>query len=152
MTSKGLRILFLHATRQHTSEYNVHQLLAENADPNLVDCFFIWQTHKQDATKNKAARLSRENRNFYYDFGRDMSLKPKPAKWQRLFLMLYRFPFAFFFLSWKVWKIQPDIIYTSQQRYEVFLAKILSFFFRIPHFIHISYAVGDWLGKATVKT
>lgn len=67
-------------------------------------------------------------------------------------MMLYRFPFAFFFLSWKVWKIQPDIIYTSQQTYEVFLANLLSFFFRIPHFIHISYAVGDWLGKATVET
>jgi glycosyltransferase involved in cell wall biosynthesis len=151
-SNEVVRVLFLHATWHHTSEYNVHRLLAEKADPHLVDCFFIWQTHTRDATKNRPASLSRENRNLYFDFGRDMSLKPKPAKWRRLFMMLYRFPFAFFFLSGKVWKIQPDIIYTSQQTYEVFLAKILSFFFRIPHFIHISYAVGDWLGKATVET
>lgn len=153
MTSnKPIRVLFLHTTWHHTSEYNVHRLLAENVDPDLVDCFFIWQTHTQNHSKNESANLAQSNRNFYYDFGRDMSLKPKPAKWKRALMMLFRFPFALLFLIGKIRKIQPSIIYTSQQWYEVFFAKLLSFLFHVPHFIHISYPVGDWLGESTLKT
>ena len=146
------RILFLHATWHKSSEYNVHKLLAENVDPDEVDSYFIWQTHTQDASKNVPANLRRPNRNFFYDFGRDMSLRPKPSKLKRAIMMFYRFPFAMFFLIRKMRTIKPHIIYTSQQTYEVFLATIISTLFHIPHFIHISYPVGEWLGKRTLKT
>lgn len=152
MTSnKPMCVLFLHATWEHTSEYNVHQLLAENVDPNLVDCFFIWQTYTKRTSEKKFADLPRDNRNFYYDFGRDMSLDPKPTKLKRALMMLFRLPLALLFLIGKFREIKPDVIYTSQQSYEVFLAKILSFVFHVPHFIHISYPVGEWLGKGTLQ-
>jgi hypothetical protein len=44
-SNKAVRVLFLHATWHHTSEYNVHRLLAEKADPNLIACSeFVRQT------------------------------------------------------------------------------------------------------------
>lgn len=150
--TQPVRILFLHATWHKSSEYNVHKLLAENVDPNAVDSYFIWQTHTQEPNKNESANLSQPNRNFFYDFGRDMSLKPKPSKLKRALMMLLRFPFALYFLIGKILSIRPHIIYTSQQSYEVFLARIISSIFRTPHFIHISYPVGEWLGKRTLKT
>ncbi|MCZ7668228.1 MAG: glycosyltransferase [Chloroflexi bacterium] len=149
--SKPIRVLFLQISWQHTSEYNVHRLLAEHIDPDVVDCFFIWQTHIKDEQKNRPVNLLEENRNFYYDFGRDMSLKPKPAKWKRAFMMFIRLPLVLYYLIGKIRNIQPDIIYTSQQFYETILGSFLSSFFHIPHFIHVSYPVGMWLGKATVN-
>ncbi len=42
---------------------------------------------------------------------------------------------------------RPDVIYTSQQRWDVRMGVLLSFFLRKPHIIHLHYMPGPWLGK-----
>jgi glycosyltransferase involved in cell wall biosynthesis len=44
-------------------------------------------------------------------------------------------------------RIQPDLLYTSQQRYDMRLARVMARLFRIPHVIHLHYSVGPWLGS-----
>ena len=149
---RPIRVLFLHASWEKTSEYNVHKLLAENVDPALVKCYFIWQEDTKDPSKSNRADLAYEGSNIYFDFGRDMGLTPKPAKWKRALMELSHFPFAYSFLVKKIREIQPDIIYTSQQAFEVYIAKHLATMFHLPHFIHISYPVGSWLGKRSLDT
>lgn len=149
---RPLRVLFLHSTKHHASEYNVHTLLAENVDPDLVDSYFIWQTHTQDSSKNIVPKLARENRVFPWDFGRDMTLSPKPPKWKRALMVFGRFPASFFFVLRKIREIKPDFIYSAQQSHEAVTGAILSFLFRVPHLIHISYPVGEWLGWFSYRT
>ena len=144
------RVLFLHATWNHTSEYNVHVLLAQNADPHKITNFFIWQ--KQASGQGLHSQLENcfgKNRFFHWDFGRDMSITPKPSKHRRAMMMASRLPASLYFLRGKIESIKPDFIYTSQQHFEVTLARWLSAWYKIPHIIHISYPVGPWLGKGT---
>lgn len=42
---------------------------------------------------------------------------------------------------------QPDLIYTSQQRWDMRLAIILSALLRCPHVVHLHYLPGPWLAK-----
>lgn len=147
-----MRVLFLHASWHHTSEYNVHRLLSENVDPQTVDCYFIWQDATHDSTKNVPPRLSQPNRTFYWDFGRDMGLSPKPSKARRALMMFSRLPSSLWFVARKIRSIQPDLLYTSQQAHEVALGNLFSLLFRIPHLIHISYPVGPWLGRNAWRT
>jgi glycosyltransferase involved in cell wall biosynthesis len=149
---KPLRVLFLHSTKHHASEYNVHKLLAENVDPDLVDSYFIWQTHTKDSSQDIVPKLLRENRVFHWDFGRDMTLSPKPPKWKRALMVFKRFPASLFFVGRKIREIKPDVIYSAQQSHEAVFGAILSFLFRVPHLIHISYPVGDWLGWFSYRT
>jgi glycosyltransferase involved in cell wall biosynthesis len=146
-----MKVLFLHATWHHASEYNVHRLLAESVDPNQVDCYFVWQSATHNPSLNKPPRLFRANRTQFWDFGRNMALQPKPSRTVRMAMMAKQLPATLHFLRQQIETIQPDVIYTSQQYYEVFLGHTLSKMTGVPHLVHVMYAVGDWLGKQTVR-
>ncbi|MBK5222605.1 MAG: glycosyltransferase family 4 protein [Acidimicrobiia bacterium] len=45
--------------------------------------------------------------------------------------------------------VRPDIIYTSQQRIDVLVGRILAARFGLLHVIHLHYSVGPWLGSST---
>lgn len=145
-----MRVLFLHATWHRASEYNVHQLLANHVDPQKIEPYFIWQDSTMHYAQGTSA-LAREQEIFYWDFGRNMAISPKPPKPHRAWMMLLRLPTSLRFLAQKVREIKPDVIYTSQQFYEVLLARLVSHWFGIPHVIHISYPVGPWLGRLTLR-
>lgn len=149
---RPLRVLFLHATWHDSSEYKVHRLLAEHASPELVESYFIWQHANYEGAHTRLPRLPRSDLVMTHDFGRDMSIVPRPKRRQRALMMLKNLPTAFRLLSQKIGDVRPDVIYTSQQYYEVALASKLSLLFDIPHLIHISYPVGPWLGKNTLRT
>lgn len=149
---RPLRVLFLHSSREDANEYTVHRNLAHNADPKKVDCFFIWQSVTSDASQNVMPKLERKNRVFHIDFGRDQSVDPRPPRLARVLNIMLRTPMAFFFVLRKVQEIKPDVIYTTQQRHEVILAKLLSRIFHIPHIIHVCYFIGPWLGNLTFQT
>lgn len=145
-----MRVLFLHATWHRASEYNVHQLLANHVDAQQIEPYFIWQDstlHYGQGTP--AAPAAQEI--VYWDFGRNMAISPKPPKPHRAGMMLLRLPTSLRFLAQKVREIKPDVIYTSQQFYEVLLARLVARWFGIPHVIHISYPVGPWLGRLTLS-
>src|SRR4051794_36901233 len=139
-----MRLLFIHANFDTKPEYSVHQTLAEHADPKYVESYFVWQS----SASNKQVMLNTHNpaRYRFFDFGRDMSLTPKPSRSHRAAMMLGRLPKGLRFLIQELQRIQPDFIYTSQQQYDVWLAKILCAAFHIPHIIHIHYPIGPDLG------
>lgn len=147
-----MRILFIHASWTLTPEYTIHRILAEHADPDKLDCYFIWQDPTYDRATNQPVQLSRPNRNFYWHFGRNMWITPKPSKTRRAWMMLWRLPGSLIFLAKKIKEIKPDLIYTSQQSFEIQFVRFLRRFFPIPYLIHINYPVGRWLGKATLRT
>jgi glycosyltransferase involved in cell wall biosynthesis len=147
-----MRVLFLCATREWSNEYSVHKLLAEHVDSDVIDSYFLWQDNTHNRSLNRPANLSQPGRNHFFDFGRNMALKPAPPRRRRAMLMAARLPVSFAFLVNRIKTIRPDIIYTSQQFYDVQLARILSSLFNIPHIIHLHYLVGPWLGRMTYRT
>jgi D-inositol-3-phosphate glycosyltransferase len=128
-----------------SAEYKVHVTLATNAKKEDLDSYFIWQSPVQSDLISSDKLIS-------YDFGRDMSIKPKPSSYRRFGMVMRRLPQTVAFLILKVKQIRPDFIYTSQQSFDVYLASILAKIFRIPHIIHLHYSVGPWLGKQTLNT
>lgn len=145
------RILFLCAAHHHSVEYVGRKRLAELLDPQSFDCFFVWQDHTHDRTLNRPAKLAQPDRNCFYDFGRNMALDPKPSKARRALMMASRLPGATMFLAAQMQRIQPHVIYTAQQSYDVVLGRLLSAVYQVPHFIHIHYPVGPWLGRLSYQ-
>jgi glycosyltransferase involved in cell wall biosynthesis len=137
-----MRILFVHAAVNGlTAEYKVHSTLAKYAERHGVESFYVWQT-------SAAAKNAADDRVFYHDYGRDLSLSPKPSRVRRGLMMYGRFPGAIAHLVKTVKKIKPDVLYTSQQTYDIDLVRAASRVLRVPHVIHIHYTVGPWLGTA----
>ncbi|NNJ11083.1 glycosyltransferase family 4 protein [Chloroflexales bacterium ZM16-3] len=149
--SGSVRVLFLHAALDHLSaEYKVHKVLAESADSHGVESFFIWQRGAR-STGDNAIRFAWPERVRYLDFGRDLSTSPQVGRLGRGLRMLRSLPGATLALLAYVRTIQPDLIYTSQQIYDVRIARIISRLTRVPHVIHIHYTVGHWLGGDVMK-
>jgi glycosyltransferase involved in cell wall biosynthesis len=46
---------------------------------------------------------------------------------------------------------RPDVVYSSQQRWDSHLAAMLSVALGIPHVIHLHYTVGSWLGAEVLR-
>ena len=147
MVSKGrLKILFIQVSRNATTEYEVHRSLADGADPKEITSYFFWQRSK-DWNESSPTR---QHRDYFFDFGRDLSIEPKPTKVQRTFMMFRRFPASFARLCSVVRNIRPNIIYVSQQRHDLYLAVVMKLLFKIPYIVHVHYPVGPWLGQATL--
>ena len=148
-----MRILFLQAAKESTAapEYAVHRILAENADPSRVDCAFIGQENTRNPALHLAARLSTPNRNFFCDFGRDLSLVPRPTRAQRALLMLRCLPGSLRFVGVKIRQLQPDALYTAQQQHDVRLADFFARLYHLPHIIHIHYPVGNAIGDDILR-
>lgn len=144
------RVLFVHVTANSRVEYRKHVRFAEAADGQSFDGYFFWQSTPKDASKSMKADLSKSEKNFYFDLGRDMTLDPKPSRMKRGFLMASRMICSLPKLLLQARKIRPELIYTSQQWLDVQLGYLMSLLFRVPHVIHIAYPVGPWLGKVTL--
>ena len=147
MVSDGpLKVLFIQVSRNATTEYEVHRALADGADPNEITSYFFWQRSKG---WNESSP-TRQPRDFFFDFGRDLSIEPKPTRLRRAFMMLRTFPANFIRLCSLVRNIRPNIIYVSQQRHDLYLAVAMKLLFRIPYIVHVHYPVGPWLGHAAL--
>jgi glycosyltransferase involved in cell wall biosynthesis len=147
MVSNGpLKILFIQVSRNATTEYEVHRILADRADPKEITSYFFWQRSK-DWNESSPARQPRD---YFFDFGRDLSIEPKPNRVRRAFMMFRRFPANFVRLCSLVRNIGPNIIYVSQQRHDLYLAVVMELLFKIRYIVHVHYPVGPWLGPATL--
>lgn len=138
-----LRVLFLNVAREATIEYNVHTMLAEHVEAGAVATFYARQTRLAGEGEQYVPSLN----SFSYDFGRDMSLSPKPSRFQRAAMMGRQLPVGFAALFLWARMVKPDVVYTAQQDYDVLLGTLLSSLLRVPHIIHIHYPVGPWLGN-----
>lgn len=145
---KPLKILYLHLSREKNIEYEDHELFARHAGADDIEAHFIRQWKTADAPR-RGPRVVQEGRlRFTYtDFGRDLSLRPRPGKLRRAWMMARRLPAAAR-LIWKSTRsFQPDFIYTSQQRFDVLAARVLRRLTGIPHVMHVHYQAGPWLGR-----
>jgi glycosyltransferase involved in cell wall biosynthesis len=144
--SDDLRVLFIHAALDHLSaEYKVHKVLAEHATAHGIKSYFFWQRGLH-VTSDNTMIFPWPDRVRYIDFGRDLSVTPRPNRQQRGLMMLRCLPGAFRTMYEQIREIRPDLLYTSQQRYDLRLARVMARLFRIPHVIHLHYSVGPWLG------
>jgi glycosyltransferase involved in cell wall biosynthesis len=146
------RVLFLHAALDHLSaEYKVHKVLGEGATAYGVDSYFIWQRGARRTGDNNICFQCPE-RVSYIDFGNDRSQTLYPDRLQRKLTMMRRlFPSLLATIDY-VRRIRPDVIYTSQQRYDVSMGSFIGRLFGIPHVIHLHYNIGPWLGRSTLRT
>lgn len=144
-----MRILFVHAAFSSiTPEYQVNLTLTKNFNKTQVDSYFFWQIAsglRDNLPKDHPGTFH------YFDFGRDSSVVPRPSRLNRAKNLLKKFPRAMQKALTEARKIQPDIIYTSQQKYDVLIGRCLAKTLRIPHIIHLHYTVGPWLGRHVVK-
>jgi len=144
-----VRILFVHAAFSSiTPEYQVNLTLTKNFNKTQVDSYFFWQIAsglRDNLPKDHPGTFH------YFDFGRDSSVVPRPSRLDRAKNLLKKFPRAMQKALTEARKIQPDIIYTSQQKYDVLIGRCLAKTLRIPHIIHLHYTVGPWLGRHVVK-
>lgn len=142
-----MQILFLHAaTNKRTPEYRVHQTLAESLSEPAMAAYFICQ-RTIALGASPSGGFSRPDRVRYADFGRDFSSPLPPSRSQRARMMAQTLPSALRTVACAIRQIHPDLIYTSQQSYDVRLAQVFARLFRIPHVIHLHYTVGPWLGN-----
>jgi glycosyltransferase involved in cell wall biosynthesis len=144
--NEPLKVLFIQVGRNASIEYEVHRTLADRADSKEITSYFFWQ-RSQDWNESSPAS---EARDYFFDFGRDLSIEPKPTKVRRAFMMFRRFPANFFRLCSLVRAIRPNIIYVSQQRLDLYLALVIEFLFKVPYIVHVHYPVGPWLGQAVL--
>jgi len=146
VSNEPLKILFIQVSRNATTEYEVHRTLADGADPQKITTYFFWQRSKGWDESSPTCRPQ----DYFFDFGRDLSIEPKPTKVRRAFMMFTRFPTNFVRLCGLVRNIRPNFIYVSQQRHDLYLAVVMKLLFKIPYVVHVHYPVGPWLGQATL--
>lgn len=143
-----MHLAALHVARNWTSEYDVHRLLFERVDPAAVRAHVAQQTeggaepHHWDGAQRVVLT---------HDFGRDLTLDPKPSRLRRGWMMATRFPGAVVRLVRFVREAQADAIYTCQQTYDMRLGRIVARLFSLPHIVHVSYPIGHFLGRSTVR-
>ncbi|MBX0328817.1 glycosyltransferase family 4 protein [Oscillochloris sp. ZM17-4] len=146
-----VRVLFIHASQDHLSaEYKVHKIFAESATAYGVESHFVWQRGLQSTSDNTMV-FPWPERVRYIDFGRDLSLGLHGGRLRRARMMLRSMPSALRETITYVRVIRPDLIYTSQQVYDVRVARFITQMTRVPHVIHIHYTVGKWLGGDVLR-
>jgi glycosyltransferase involved in cell wall biosynthesis len=142
-----MRILMVHAARDEANEYKVHRLIAEH-----TSSAFQFQLLCQDSPTSRSDNSSLSRAKVRYaDFGRDMNATPKPSPVQRALLMARAWPRATSVALQTARAFAPDVVYVSQQKYDVFLGRLLAGIFRKPLVVHVHYNVGRWLGQSTLR-
>lgn len=141
-----MKVLFLHTdTNEMLPEYKVHSVLARHAPAGSLKARFIWQ-----GPPFSSEFLSESDVDFC-DFGRDMSIVPKPSRIHRAVLMGSKLPASFLSLLRITRNLRPDLIYTSGRGRDVILARMLSRSFDIPHVVHHHSNLGSWVGRGILS-
>ena len=56
-----------------------------------------------------------------------------------------------FQLLYLAMKVRPDVVYTSQQRFDCFMGEVISRVLRVPHVVHLHFTPGPELRPRTMK-
>ncbi|MEP1125051.1 MAG: glycosyltransferase family 4 protein [Ilumatobacter sp.] len=152
----AVRVGFVHLASNSSVEYPLHQRLAEYADPEKIDAWFLWQSAASgpeafvEGSRSSADEVDR-TRHTLIDIGRDFSMPHRLTRLRRALLMGRRLPGG----AVRIWRwarrVRPDVLYTSQQTIDLIVARVLSSLIRRPHIIHLSYPIGPWLNPAALR-
>jgi glycosyltransferase involved in cell wall biosynthesis len=141
----------VHAARDSANEYKVHRSLAKSAAEQGIDLHFLCQDSPLARAENAELSPELRERISYAEFGRDMHSTPKPTRLERALLMGRALPSGLSRALQVARAFDPDVIYGSQQKFDVFMGRVLSRALRKPRFVHLHYTVGPWLGRETLR-
>jgi glycosyltransferase involved in cell wall biosynthesis len=136
-----MRVLFLHTHCEDCVVYAIHRTLAQHADPRVIASHFIWQPYTREPERNQTVFPEWPDRTRFIDFGRDLSLRPKPSRQLRAVMMFGRYPGALRQVAQTVRQLKPDLLYTSNHGQDMRIADMMSRRFGVPHLVHINYPV-----------
>lgn len=149
MAEPRTRVLMVQISTNDVVEYRVHRGFAEAADGSRLEHHFVWQDTVQDPRRRTPADLP-PGRNHYLDFGRDLSMTPRPSRPRRAMLMAAAMPMALWKLARHAKATEPDVVFTALQKYDLYAASALSRWLGIPHVVRLNYDVGPWLGRGVL--
>lgn len=138
-----LHVLFVQVSRDSNPEYSVHRLLGDHAAELGVKSTFFWQ---RSQNWNEHSRGAEAGRDRFFEFGRDLSLRPRPSRWARLAMMLRHWPFSLPELIGAAKELRPDLVYVSQQVHDVRIARLINRLLGIPVIVHVHYPASPALG------
>lgn len=146
-----IRVLFLQVALPGAAEYISQRTLAEFADHDRIEPYFVWQSHTHDPTRDQPARLPRPNQNLFLDFGRNLAIPSRPPRIGRALMMARRVPVALRRVRQHVREVRPHVIYTTQQQFDIQFGNMLAPGDAIPKIVHLHYPVGPWLGAGALR-
>jgi glycosyltransferase involved in cell wall biosynthesis len=144
-----MRVLFVQLSRQRSPEYGNHRRHAQFAGED-VQAFFVRQLPEEYAPLRRGFRRDATGEHYFFEFGRNLGLHPRPSRVRRALMMALAIPLNLLRIVRLVRRIKPDVIYTSQQRLDVPVGLLLSRLLGVPHIIALHYAAGPWLGRLTM--
>jgi glycosyltransferase involved in cell wall biosynthesis len=144
-----MHVLFVQVSRQRSPEYGNHRRHAQYAGDG-VEAFFFRQSPEDYAPLQSGFRRDASGEHYFFEFGRNLALHPRPSRLRRALLMAVAIPLNLPRLLRAARRLQPDVIYTSQQRLDVPVGLLLSRLLHVPHVIALHYPVGPWLGRLTL--
>jgi glycosyltransferase involved in cell wall biosynthesis len=139
-----MKILFIHLTRDETIEYTDHEICAEYTPYAQIESVFVRQA-KVTGSPLEVGSPRPGVRWYTADFGRASDVPP--GRLRRAWLMARRLPWAAWFLLKLVRTEKPDMVYTSQQKFDILTGWIISALTGIPRVVHLHYNAGPWLGR-----
>ncbi len=137
-----MKILFLHLNRDASTEYGIHRNLAAHVDPGAVTAYFFWQ---RSARWNEASPGVRDGYDHFFDMGRDLSLRPRPSRPRRAWLMARGVVRNGVRIHRLVRSIRPDLVYVCQQDMDLAVAAWLRVVHRVPWLVHVNYPMSPMM-------
>lgn len=143
-----MRVLAIAIAHGFSSEVRVMSTLIGNAPS--VDASIV--VHSWHGNTDAARRVRDVSGADVYEF--DLGWRPSdqgPSRRTRLTLSVLRVVWAFPHLIRIGFRTRPDVVYSSQQKWDCAVASILSMVLRRPHVVHLHYAPGPWLGRFAMR-
>ncbi|MEM7801885.1 MAG: glycosyltransferase family 4 protein [Chloroflexota bacterium] len=122
----------------------MHETLLHNTHPDEIEAFVI-------ANKMPEQGVIDRDKKTYIRFPYNFFPYPESRAKNQL-SRIFSLPSSLLFVKKLVDIIQPDVLYSSQNRPDIVLGHLISKVTGIPHVIHLHYTVGPWLGEWAFRT
>lgn len=146
LSTVKLRVGFIQVNRNWSTEYLIHKQFAEEAQ-QYIESFFFWQRNIHQPQWTEAAFDGDTQHNFYFDFGRDFFGSSHPRRRDYVSKALVMLPRLLAIVR----KNNIELLYTSQQKWDIVLTRLISQILRIPYVVHLNYPVSKLLGDTVIR-
>lgn len=144
-----MRVLGVIVANHSPSEVRVAaQLVGERS--GVYEPLFLCHAWSGDRDSARRFREASGSSVASFDFGwrpnprGERSLLAKLGSWLLLHLQLPRLILA-------ALRFRPDLIYSSQQVWDCYVATVLAKVLGVPQLVHLHYTVGPWLGRHSLR-
>jgi glycosyltransferase involved in cell wall biosynthesis len=147
---RRIKVLILQISREQSPEYQVCENLAEYAPAELTEVSIVCQSGGRKGTSGQVDAAN-SPQYLFADFGRNLSIHPRPSRIKRAWMMAKSLLPGLWLLVRQIRAFKPDLLYVSQQRYDMLAARLLAWLFHLPLVIHLHYPVDPSLGAYTIR-